>query len=31
MSTKIFVNGYQDPDGHIWELFYMDPAAVPQA
>ncbi|ADB19225.1 conserved hypothetical protein [Pirellula staleyi DSM 6068] len=25
-------HGYQDLDGHIWELFYMDPAHVqPQA
>ena len=21
-------HGFQDPDGHIWELVYMDPAAV---
>jgi predicted lactoylglutathione lyase len=24
-------HGFQDLDGHIWELFYMDPNAVPQA
>ena len=24
----MYQHGYQDPDGHIWELFYMDPAAV---
>jgi hypothetical protein len=24
-------HGFQDLDGHIWELFYMDPKAVPQA
>ena len=23
-------HGYQDPDGHIWELIYMDPSAVQQ-
>jgi predicted lactoylglutathione lyase len=22
----MYQHGYQDPDGHIWELFYMDPA-----
>lgn len=21
-------DGFQDPDGHIWELFYMDPSVV---
>ena len=24
----MFQHGFQDPDGHIWELFWMDPAAV---
>ena len=24
----MYQHGYQDPDGHIWELIYMDPAAV---
>jgi hypothetical protein len=24
-------HGFQDLDGHIWELFYMDQKAVPQA
>ncbi|MEQ8851804.1 VOC family protein [Gimesia sp.] len=24
----MYGHGYQDPDGHIWEVFYMDPAAV---
>jgi predicted lactoylglutathione lyase len=24
----MFQHGYQDLDGHIWELIYMDPAAV---
>jgi len=22
--------GFEDPDGHIWEHFWMDPSAVPQ-
>jgi hypothetical protein len=26
----MFQHGFQDPDGHIWELVYMDPKAVPQ-
>ena len=26
----MYQHGYQDPDGHIWELFYMDPATVQQ-
>lgn len=25
----MYQHGFQDPDGHIWEMFYMDPAAVP--
>lgn len=25
----MYLHGFQDPDGHIWELFFMDPAAVP--
>lgn len=24
----MYQHGYQDPDGHLWELIYMDPAAV---
>lgn len=24
----MYAHGYQDLDGHIWELFYMDPSAV---
>jgi predicted lactoylglutathione lyase len=20
---------FQDPDGHVWELMHMDPAAIP--
>jgi predicted lactoylglutathione lyase len=23
-------DSFQDPDGHVWELIYMDPSAVPQ-
>lgn len=25
----MYGHSYQDPDGHIWEVFYMDPAAMP--
>ena len=25
----MYLHGFQDPDGHIWELFFMDPSAVP--
>lgn len=24
-------HGFQDPDGHIWEFIYMDPATIQQA
>ena len=24
----MYQHGYQDPDGHIWELIYMEPGAV---
>ena len=24
----MYSHGFQDPDGHIWEVFYMDPSAV---
>jgi predicted lactoylglutathione lyase len=24
----MYQHGFQDPDGHIWEVFYMDPAAI---
>lgn len=24
----MFQHGFEDPDGHLWELIYMDPAAV---
>ena len=26
----MFQHGFQDPDGHIWELIYMDPKAAQQ-
>ena len=26
----MYAHGYQDPDGHIWELVYMRPQAAPQ-
>lgn len=26
----MYQHGFQDPDGHIWELFYMDETAIPQ-
>lgn len=25
----MYQHGYQDLDGHIWEIFYMDPTAIP--
>ncbi len=25
----MYQHGFQDPDGHIWELVWMDPNAVP--
>lgn len=27
----MYQHGFQDPDGHIWEVFYMNPEAVPQS
>ena len=24
----MYQHGFQDPDGHIWEIFYMDPSFV---
>ena len=26
----MFSRSLADPDGHVWEAFWMDPAAVPQ-
>ena len=26
----MYQHGFEDLDGHIWELFYMDPSAVNQ-
>ena len=25
----MFSRSFADPDGHVWEAFWMDPAAVP--
>jgi uncharacterized protein len=25
----MYLHGFQDPDGHNWEFFFMDPAAAP--
>lgn len=27
----MYQHGFQDPDGHIWEIFWMDPAAIKPA
>ncbi len=27
----MYANGFQDLDGHIWELVYMEPSAIDQA
>ena len=27
----MYQHGFQDPDGHIWEVFWMDPKGIPQA
>jgi predicted lactoylglutathione lyase len=27
----MYEHGFQDPDGHIWEIAWMDPAAIQQA
>jgi predicted lactoylglutathione lyase len=24
----MYQHGFQDPDGHLWELIYMEPGAV---
>jgi hypothetical protein len=24
----MYGRSFQDPDGHIWEVFWMDPAAI---
>lgn len=26
----MYAHGFQDLDGHIWELMYMDPSAIKQ-
>lgn len=25
----MYGHGFQDPDGHLWEVFYMDESAIP--
>ena len=25
----MYQRSFQDPDGHLWEVFYMDPALIP--
>jgi len=27
----MYEHGFQDPDGHIWELIYMEPSAIKQS
>ena len=27
----MYGHGFQDPDGHLWEVFYMDESAAPPA
>jgi predicted lactoylglutathione lyase len=27
----MYAHGFQDLDGHIWELIYMEPSAIAQA
>lgn len=27
----MYSHGFEDPDGHVWELAYMDPTATPPA
>ncbi len=27
----MYGHGFQDPDGHIWEVYYMDLSAIPQS
>lgn len=27
----MYTRSFQDPDGHIWEVFYMDPTKIPQS
>jgi uncharacterized protein len=27
----MYGHGFQDPDGHVWEVVWMDPVALPQA
>ena len=27
----MYQHGFQDPDGHIWEVFWMDPKGIPES
>ena len=27
----MYAHGFQDPDGHIWEVMHMDPSAIKQS
>lgn len=27
----MYGHGFQDPDGHVWEVYYMDLSAIPQS
>ena len=27
---SMYGQSFQDPDGHVWEIFFMDPSAVPE-
>jgi predicted lactoylglutathione lyase len=27
----MYAHGFQDPDGHIWEVFFMEPSAINQS
>lgn len=26
----MYLHGFQDPDGHLWEVFYMEPGNMPR-
>jgi len=26
----MYQHGFQDLDGHLWEIFFMDPGGIPQ-
>ena len=27
----MYQHGFQDLDGHLWEIFFMEPGGIPQA